>query len=388
MYSEETGCGGYPLDNLSMMNHPSASYEMNPYWAAPLPPNSYSLPPAPTMASSYNNGLLPMPSTADDEYARSLSVVPSPAYPVPVSASTTSTGGDVVEIGKMYDGNDPNSTVPSVIPPVPPTMYSHPTAPWTPAYIPQSYVPNADTKPLPDPSAPQFLPDEVLRRDDMASALHPAAAAAAPPPTATTAPAVPFYPHPLQNVPTPILDEPRIVTTPQIPPVDSYVMPAAPRADMMAGLQREQFPEYPMHNSLGGMSSATSTSSLNYMAPPRITTKKRSKSVKLDSDEDSRSADDREADRRSANNARERIRVKDINMAFKELGKMCAQHLQNSGGEKAQTKLGVLHQAVAVITGLEEQVRVSRNPVEVRQRNLNPKAACLKRREEEKIIPT
>lgn len=90
-------------------------------------------------------------------------------------------------------------------------------------------------------------------------------------------------------------------------------------------------------------------------------------------------------------------------MAFKELGKMCAQHLQNSGGEKAQTKLGVLHQAVAVITGLEEQVRVSRNPVEVvllkliemykfcfkvRQRNLNPKAACLKRREEEKIIPT
>lgn len=34
---------------------------------------------------------------------------------------------------------------------------------------------------------------------------------------------------------------------------------------------------------------------------------------------------------------------------------MCAQHLQQ-GSEKTQTKLGVLHQAVAVITGLEEQV--------------------------------
>ncbi|XP_020489707.1 transcription factor 3a isoform X2 [Labrus bergylta] len=81
----------------------------------------------------------------------------------------------------------------------------------------------------------------------------------------------------------------------------------------------------------------------------------------------------RERGRRQANNARERVRVRDINEAFRELGRMCQVHLQS---DKAQTKLIILQQAVQVILGLEKQVR---------ERNLNPKAACLKRREEEKV---
>ncbi|KAM6960639.1 transcription factor 12-like [Aplochiton taeniatus] len=82
---------------------------------------------------------------------------------------------------------------------------------------------------------------------------------------------------------------------------------------------------------------------------------------------------ERERERRMANNARERLRVRDINEAFKELGHMTQIHLNS---EKPQTKLLVLHQAVAVILSLEQQVR---------ERNLNPKAACLRRREEEKV---
>ncbi|KAK7582257.1 hypothetical protein V9T40_013702 [Parthenolecanium corni] len=80
----------------------------------------------------------------------------------------------------------------------------------------------------------------------------------------------------------------------------------------------------------------------------------------------------REKERRQANNVRERIRIRDINEALKELGRMCMSHLKT---DKPQTKLGILNMAVEVIVSLEQQVR---------ERNLNPKAACLKRREEEK----
>ena len=78
----------------------------------------------------------------------------------------------------------------------------------------------------------------------------------------------------------------------------------------------------------------------------------------------------KDGERRWTNNQRERVRVKDINEALKELGRICNTHLKS---DKPMTKLGVLNHAVDVIMGLEQQVR---------ERNLNPKVACLKRREE------
>ncbi|XP_064645674.1 transcription factor 4-like isoform X3 [Lineus longissimus] len=93
----------------------------------------------------------------------------------------------------------------------------------------------------------------------------------------------------------------------------------------------------------------------------------------IDPNESPETKQERERLRRQANNARERVRVRDINGAFKELGRMVTLHL--NANEKPQTKLTILQQAVSVITSLEQQVR---------ERNLNPKAACLKRREEEK----
>ncbi|KAK2834763.1 hypothetical protein Q7C36_015464 [Tachysurus vachellii] len=99
----------------------------------------------------------------------------------------------------------------------------------------------------------------------------------------------------------------------------------------------------------------------------------RTSSIVEDEDLSPEQKAERERERRLANNARERLRVRDINEAFKELGRMCQLHLKC---EKPQTKLLILHQAVAVILNLEQQVR---------ERNLNPKTACLRRREEKSV---
>lgn len=46
--------------------------------------------------------------------------------------------------------------------------------------------------------------------------------------------------------------------------------------------------------------------------------------------------------------------MKDINEAFQELGQMCMVHLKT---DKIESKLNILHQAVEVISSLEQQVR-------------------------------
>ncbi|XP_044047360.1 transcription factor 12 isoform X6 [Siniperca chuatsi] len=130
-----------------------------------------------------------------------------------------------------------------------------------------------------------------------------------------------------------------------------------------------------MHDNLSTDDKSDDDSDRRDMRTPRAGTRTSSFSHSITEDEDLNPEQkaERERERRMANNARERLRVRDINEAFKELGRMCQLHLKS---EKPQTKLLILHQAVAVILNLEQQVR---------ERNLNPKAACLKRREEEKV---
>ncbi len=95
---------------------------------------------------------------------------------------------------------------------------------------------------------------------------------------------------------------------------------------------------------------------------------------------------EKERERRFSNNTRERMRIRDINDALTELGRICmnlkpkgmdanGEAAAPGGGganaaEKPQTKLGVLNLAVEVITALEQKVR---------ERNLNPSALVLQR---------
>uniref|UniRef100_A0A915PVN6 Uncharacterized protein n=1 Tax=Setaria digitata TaxID=48799 RepID=A0A915PVN6_9BILA len=191
MYSDSNngGYNSYPLDNTQMMippaTHDTSAHDITnntavatAYWNnSNLPQHN---PYTQLMSGSYNGTMLPMHSTTDDDYARSLSVTASVAYPVPVSASATPANGDVVEIGKLYDNDNSNPGVT-----VPPPMYSaHHSTTCYPQYFP-SYVPpfQPDDKQMPESLASSYLggTTDMMRRDDVA------------------APPLHFYPHPLQH---------------------------------------------------------------------------------------------------------------------------------------------------------------------------------------------
>lgn len=97
--------------------------------------------------------------------------------------------------------------------------------------------------------------------------------------------------------------------------------------------------------------------------------KRRGKSAEGEAHVDPHVRQHKEKERRVSNNTRERIRIRDINEALTELGRVCMT-LRPKAADKPQTKLAVLNMAVDVITHLEKKVR---------DRNLNPAALALNR---------
>ncbi|KAL7047130.1 hypothetical protein ACKWTF_002800 [Chironomus riparius] len=161
---------------------------------------------------------------------------------------------------------------------------------------------------------------------------------------------------------------------PQDLPIDLPVKVERPSVPS-ASKKRKEPPDSDTKPSSSSMDGGASNKANGQKRQRRYKTSHNSCSSGEDDDDDlldPSEKDRKEKERRQANNARERIRIRDINEALKELGRMCMSHLKS---DKPQTKLGILNMAVEVIMTLEQQVR---------ERNLNPKAACLKRREEEK----
>ena len=97
--------------------------------------------------------------------------------------------------------------------------------------------------------------------------------------------------------------------------------------------------------------------------------KRRGKQAQADDNLAPHIREHKDKERRVSNNSRERIRIRDINEALTELGRV-VMTLRPKAADKPQTKLAVLNMAVDVITHLEKKVR---------DRNLNPAALSLNR---------
>jgi len=117
----------------------------------------------------------------------------------------------------------------------------------------------------------------------------------------------------------------------------------------------------------------TSSTSTGARGRPRAKKTKKTEGAEdaMDDSLDGDAKEVKENERRYTNNQRERIRIRDNNEALKELGRICSTHMKS---DKPMTKLGIMNHAVELIISLEQQVR---------ERNLNPKVVCLKRREEQ-----
>lgn len=123
----------------------------------------------------------------------------------------------------------------------------------------------------------------------------------------------------------------------------------------------------------GDTQQPTSSTSTGARGRPRSKKTKKAEGAEdaMDDSVDSDAKEVKENERRYTNNQRERVRIKDNNEALKELGRICSTHMKS---DKPMTKLGIMNHAVELIISLEQQVR---------ERNLNPKVVCLKRREEQ-----
>ena len=169
-------------------------------------------------------------------------------------------------------------------------------------------------------------------------------------------PATPMYQHPSSSSPQPTITS--SATSSPAPLASGSNIPTTPVPNLSSSAEPQVGPGRKRKNAktAGGSVGAVSSSRGG----------KRKKSEEVNVDPEIRALKDKE--RRFSNNTRERMRIRDINDALTELGRICMNLKPKGQNDKPQTKLGVLNMAVDIITNLEQKVR---------ERNLNPSVLAL-----------